>query len=708
MVTHVHLAHAMTRSRFHWLMRARFLAFILLLPQVGQAQDWECIQVEANGNLTMGWQPDGIGAVSYNLDHLLPPPDFTSFTQVSIDLTAEPTGTVLGSASGFDFSSQSFCFTLQAQDAFGSNMAGLSDTLCTLHLELSAGLIPGTVDLDWNSPFHFNPPPGFSGVYAVEQLLPDGTWLEVVSAPWLIGNSNTSIPVTQCDGWVTYRITLTETGGCVHRSNQASIEVSDELDPPPPQILAIDVDSLTGEAQISWAPSLAPDVAGYIVYGCIGAIETVLTVLEDPGQLNWTNPDSEAGNTIEYYNVAAFDSCYVGGLPDPGAANPACAPSMYLAVDWTQCTDQAELQWSPVLHWPTGVDRYEIWASELTQGGVESGPLLLGEVDGTLNYFLHLGANIGSLYRYRIVAYAQGTGWTQSSNTAENLFTYPGGPEWMRWLEASIVTDSVAVVRAEVDASSNEPHAYELWRNEPFDDDFEFVSSIFSTGGIVQMLDSSIEGQVGQYKYYLKVVNACGDSVLGTSVAETIFLNGTVLEDRLSNALSWTAFEGWDAQRTRQVLLRGIQFGGTLEEVEDFGPFDFSYDDELEDLIGTPGEFCYRVRAEQGDSGWVSVSNEVCLTLPPVVWIPNALVYNGFNNTWRPSIAFADVTDYRLDVFSRWGDLIWTTDDPQAAWDGTVDGAMLPEAFYPYTLRIQDGAGRVVTRMGHVMVVLRP
>ena len=41
---------------------------------------------------------------------------------------------------------------------------------------------------------------------------------------WLIGNSNTSFPVTQCDGTVTYRVTLTEDGpfgipGCVHRPN---------------------------------------------------------------------------------------------------------------------------------------------------------------------------------------------------------------------------------------------------------------------------------------------------------------------------------------------------------------------------------------------------------------------------------------------------------------------------------------------------------
>ncbi|MEC8758362.1 MAG: T9SS type B sorting domain-containing protein, partial [Bacteroidota bacterium] len=496
--------------------------------------------------------------------------------------------------------------------------------------------------------------------------------------------------------------------GCVHRSNEASVAVADEVDPSPPQIVAIDVDSLSGLAEISWEPSPEPDVAGYIVYICSGSIETILTTIEDPTQLSWTNPISNVANTIEYYNVAAFDSCYVGGVPDPGAANPACAPSTYLDVDWTQCTDRADLQWSPVVHWPGGVDRYEIWISELTQDGVQSGPQLLDVVPGTLTIYEHVGATIGSLYRYRVIAHAAQGPWTQSSNVAENLFTYPGGPEWIRWNEVSIVTDSVAVLRAEVDASSSEPHVYELWRNEPYDDDYEYVTSRWSTGGPIQMLDSTIEGGLGQYKYYLKVVNACADSVLGTSIAETVYLTGTVLEDRLANALSWTPFEGWDVPRDRQVLMRGIQFGGALDEIEDFGAFDFSHDDELEDQYDTPGEFCYRVRAEQTDSGWASISNEVCLTLPPVVWIPNALVHNGFNNTWKPSVVFADVTEYRVDVFSRWGDLIWTTDDPDAAWDGTKDGALLPEAFYPYTLRIQDGAGRVVARMGHVQVVRRP
>ena len=86
-------------------------------PLPGLAQDWGCLQVESNGDLTLGWAPDALGAASYSIDYLLPPPDYLSFLQSDVDLAANPTGAVLTAAGGFDFSSQSFCFTLLAQDA---------------------------------------------------------------------------------------------------------------------------------------------------------------------------------------------------------------------------------------------------------------------------------------------------------------------------------------------------------------------------------------------------------------------------------------------------------------------------------------------------------------------------------------------------------------------------------------------------------------
>ena len=267
----------------------------------GQGQEWTCIQVNNDATVTLNWEPDATGADFYTITPMLAAPDYTPLP--GFDQYLEPDNPIsffTGITTPLLTSSEGFCYTLTPLNAAGSNIAGPSDTLCTIFLELESGLIPGTVDLGWNSPFHFNPPAGFSGTYAVEQLLPDGSWTVVASAPWLMGNSNTSFPVTQCDGMVTYRVTLTEDGGCTHQSNQASIAVSDQQDPLPPQIVAIDVDSLTGLAEISWESSLAPDVAGYIVYGCSGSIETVLTTIEDPNVLSWTNPISAAGQNIEY------------------------------------------------------------------------------------------------------------------------------------------------------------------------------------------------------------------------------------------------------------------------------------------------------------------------------------------------------------------------------------------------------------------------
>ena len=94
------------------------------------------------------------------------------------------------------------------------------------------------------------------------------------------------------------------------------------------------------------------------------------------------------------------------------------------------------------------------------------------------------------------------------------------------------------------------------------DDDYEYVTSRWSMVAVRFRCWTAPSREGWANSVTTKVVNACADSVLGTSIAETVYLTGTVLEDRLANALSWTPFEGWDVPRDRQVLMRGIQFGG--------------------------------------------------------------------------------------------------------------------------------------------------
>ena len=88
-----------------------------------------------------------------------------------------------------------------------------------------------------------------------------------------------------------------------------------------------------------------------------------------------------------------------------------------------------------------------------------------------------------------------------------------------------------------------------------------------------------------------------------------------------------------------------------------------------------------------------------------VVYVPNAFTPDGdgLNDEWRPLIKDQHIADYRVRVFDRWGQEIWTTTDPNAAWDGTVGGTSVMDGVYAWRLETRDLiTGRRHEYFGHV------
>ena len=85
-------------------------------------------------------------------------------------------------------------------------------------------------------------------------------------------------------------------------------------------------------------------------------------------------------------------------------------------------------------------------------------------------------------------------------------------------------------------------------------------------------------------------------------------------------------------------------------------------------LLYSPGDFCYLIEATDalpGPAGSINYafSNELCLQQEPVVWIPNAILIGGVNNTFQPVVSFADFANYRMEIHNRWGDVLFSTED---------------------------------------------
>jgi gliding motility-associated-like protein len=91
------------------------------------------------------------------------------------------------------------------------------------------------------------------------------------------------------------------------------------------------------------------------------------------------------------------------------------------------------------------------------------------------------------------------------------------------------------------------------------------------------------------------------------------------------------------------------------------------------------------------------------------VFVPNTFTPNGddHNDIFLPSIA-GPLDRYQLDIFDRWGERIYSTDDRGAGWDGSYNGVASQDGVYVWTLnyRVLGPEGVKSERLiGHVTLL---
>ncbi len=93
----------------------------------------------------------------------------------------------------------------------------------------------------------------------------------------------------------------------------------------------------------------------------------------------------------------------------------------------------------------------------------------------------------------------------------------------------------------------------------------------------------------------------------------------------------------------------------------------------------------------------------------PGVHVPNAFTPDGdgVNDVFLPVIA-GELESYRLEIFDRWGELLFTTNDPAQGWDGMVGGMEAMDGIYVWQLeyRASTDLGAVSERIvGHLTLL---
>jgi gliding motility-associated-like protein len=89
----------------------------------------------------------------------------------------------------------------------------------------------------------------------------------------------------------------------------------------------------------------------------------------------------------------------------------------------------------------------------------------------------------------------------------------------------------------------------------------------------------------------------------------------------------------------------------------------------------------------------------------PVYYVPNTFIPdgNGTNEIWY--VVFSDpgaIKKFQVQVFDRWGELIYQSTDLTQGWDGTYLGRKAQDGTYTWKLTFSQDDYKVYEKLGHV------
>lgn len=122
-------------------------------------------------------------------------------------------------------------------------------------------------------------------------------------------------------------------------------------------------------------------------------------------------------------------------------------------------------------------------------------------------------------------------------------------------------------------------------------------------------------------------------------------------------------------------------------------------------LVTQPGIYSVVVTNDCGtDNSAINIDFDNCMFCD--LYIPNAFSPNrdGINDDFMP-VSNCGFENYKLVVFSRWGEQLFETDLPAQGWDGVFRAEELPAGVYVYQVTFQFLDGVVKTKSGSVTLV---
>lgn len=470
---------------------------------------------------------------------------------------------------------------------------------------------------------------------------------------------------------------------------------SDTLDNRLPEVSPLRRISVLGsDVVMRWNESPSPEVYAYIIYrrdpSGVVPIDTVFG-----GATSYIDSNAEPDMEAEGYFVNALDRCGNTSIFDEEHI------TMYLEVEATNCS--IDLNWNSYEGWAGGIDYQEVWVSE-------NGSNVYFETIGANDeFFSFTNVNDGYTYCFFINAHENGTGESSISNEVCITASFSQPANELYVTNVTVEPDNTVSINWGINADAD-VELLEYLRDDG-NGAFEVIHTEFSAIPFPvsnQYTDTAADASGGPQTYRLHVVDSCANEIT-TAPASTIYLGGNAVSVG-ANQLFWTPLEIENAVVNEYKIVRVVN--GVEMQMGTVTGNQFDFEDTFDPGSISSGTVCYSIEAEgvvtlpNGNSiNITSRSNVFCIDQEIRIFVPNALAPNGVNREFKPVILAGNIASYEMEIFDRYGGIIFSADSPDEAWKGKKDEKKLPQGVYVYRIRLVLENGNETERKGHVLLM---
>jgi gliding motility-associated-like protein len=490
------------------------------------------------------------------------------------------------------------------------------------------------------------------------------------------------------------------------------------IPPDPPILVSVSVINLAGHVEIKWIqPGDLSVIDSFAIdrWG-ISGFQEIARIPFDPS-LSWTDEDAPANIESCMYQVRSKNSTLWSFNSDP----PLTTAFIYPGINYVDCELKNTFRWIqydkeiPVsdyrIHYSIdGEITYQILitlpVTSLNIVDRIQHPNSPGIINTNIYEYTHDGLVPDFTYYYKVEPLFNGVSENVFSNIVSKnspAYARPNPPEI---LHVSVnETGSVEILYETSIPDLDLSKGIVITRNESTGPG-ETTINLNIPPSTYMVTDEDVFTETTSYIYELELTDNCFNPVPDPVKHRTILLEGNI-DPEFSVSLNWNSYEGWDVIEQKLYRKQGTE---TPVELVTLLPGENSYEDDVSALPNREALFQYYLVAYGSDQD-VQFSRSNTLSLQPDFdpVMPNAF-YPGSskteNTTFKPVITFYNSTNYLLQIYNRWGAVIWETNDPDEGWTGeTKSGKLQPMGVYVYLLQYEESAGLVKTIRGTVTLI---